>query len=79
MFSGTLPERLLDDFGAQKASKREAFGGPFGDLFRKHEKCDFGNPSPGLGRSRGSDLETFSTLVRDRFQDAFWEASGDGF
>ena len=40
-FSGTLPERLLSDFGPQKASKREAFGGPFGDLFRKHEKCDF--------------------------------------
>ena len=32
-FLGTLPERLFCDFGAQKASKMEAFGRQFGDFF----------------------------------------------
>ena len=45
--------------GFQKASKREAFGGPFGDIFRKPEKCDFEDPSHGLGRSRGPILGRF--------------------
>ena len=40
-FLGTLPERLLSDLGAQKASKMKAFGGSFADLFRKRKKCDF--------------------------------------
>ena len=40
-FLGTLPERLFDDFGAQQASKMEAFGGQFGGHFPKREHLDF--------------------------------------
>ena len=32
-FLGTFPERLLYDFGAQKASKMKAFGCQFEDFF----------------------------------------------
>ena len=79
VFSGTLPERLLGDFGAQKASKREAVGAPFRDLFRKHENLDFRDPSLGLARSRVPDLDTFRTVFGVFFQDVFLEASGDAF
>ena len=66
--------------GSQKASKREAFGGSFGDISRKPEKCDFGDPSPVLGRSRGQNCRLFRILFRDFFQDAFgrltWRSFG---
>jgi len=40
-FLGTLPERLFEDFGGQKASNMEAFGRQFGGHFPKRENLDF--------------------------------------
>ena len=66
-FFGTLPERLFEDFGVQKDSKMDAFGGQFWGPFPKTRKPRFLIPLTRFRQLEGADLETCSTLFSRLF------------